>query len=87
MVVWGFNLDGFDREGLRGILGEHGDEDVVDYLGFRFVCGCYVDEDVAGFEADFGVVGVDYRGHGTDSSVCVEDDGVDWRVSDYVEIA
>ena len=87
MVVRGFDLDGFNREGLRGVLGEHGDEDVIDYLGFRFVCGCYVDEDVAGLEADFGVVGVDYWGHGADSSVRVEDDGVNWRVSDYVEIA
>ena len=87
MVMRGSDLDGFDREGLRGVLGEHGDEDVVDYLGFGFVCGCYVDENVAGFEADFGVVGVDDWGHGADSSVRVEDHRVDWRVSDNVEIA
>ncbi len=84
VVVWRFDLDGFDREGLRGVLGEHGDKDVVHYLGFCFVGGCDVDEDIAGFEADFGMVGVDYGGHGADCAVCVEDDWVDGRVSDYV---
>lgn len=84
MVVWGSNLDGFDREGLRGVLGEHGNDDVVHYLGFRLVGGCYVDEDVARFEADFGVVGIDYWRHGADCSVCVKDDWVNRGVFDYV---
>ena len=84
VVVWGFNLDGFDRKGLRGVLREHGDDDVVYYLGFRFVGGCYIDEDVAGFEADFGVVRVDNWGHGADCSIRVEDDWVDRGVFDYV---
>ena len=86
MVVWRFDLDWLDCEGLRSVLREHGDNDVVYYLSFRFVGGCYVDEDVACFEANFGVVGVDYWGHGADCSICVEDDGVDGRFPDDVEI-
>lgn len=86
-VVGGVDLDGFDGEGVGGVLGEHGDEDVVDDFGFGFVGGGYVDEDVAGLGADFRVVGIYYWGHGADGSVGVEDDGVDWGVSDYVEVA
>ena len=86
VVVWGFDLDGFDREGLGCILREHGDNDVVYYLGFRSVGSCYVNEDVAGFEANFGVFGVDYWGHGADRSICVKDDWVDGRVFDYVKV-
>ena len=56
-------MDGLDGEGLGGVLGEHGDEYIVHNFGFGFVgCG-YVDEDVAGFEADLGVVGIDDWGH------------------------
>ena len=84
VIVWRFNLDGFNCEGLRGVLGEHRDDDVVYYLGFCFVRGCYVDEDIAGFKADFGVVGIDYWRHRADCSVCIEDDGVDWGIFDYV---
>lgn len=84
VVVWGADLDRFDCEGLRGILGEHGDDDIVYYLGFCFVGCCYVDEDVAGFEAYFGVVRIDYWRHGANCSVCVEDDWVDGGVFDYV---
>ena len=87
VVVWGVDLDRFDCEGFRGILREHSDDDVVYYLGFRSVGGCYVNEDVAGFEADFGVVGVDYWRHGADCSICIKNDWVDWRVSDYVKVA
>ena len=62
-VVWRADLDGLDGEGFGGVLREHGDEDVVYNLGFGFVgCG-YVDEDVAGFEADLGVVGIYDWGH------------------------
>lgn len=86
VIVWGIDLDGLDREWLRRVLGEHGDNDIVYYLGFCFVRGCYIDEDVAGFEADFGVVGIDYWRHGADCSVCVEDDWVDGGVFDYVQI-
>ena len=86
MVMWGFYLDGFDCEGFRGVLREHGDEDIVYYLGFRFVGGRYVDKDVAGFEADLGMVGIDYWGHGADGPVRVENDWINWGVSDYVEI-
>ena len=64
MVMRGVYLDGFDREGLRGVLGEHGNKDIIYNLGFCFIGGCYVDEDVAGFEADLGVVGINYWGHG-----------------------
>ncbi len=84
VVVRGFDLDGLDREGLRGVLGEHCDDDIVYYLGFCFVGGCYVDEDVVGLEADFRVVGVDNWGHGADCSVRVEDHWVDRGVFYYV---
>lgn len=87
VVVWRYDLDRFDGEGLGSVLGKHGDQDVVYYLGFRFVGGCYVYKDVAGFEADLGVVGIDYWGHGADRSVCVENDRVDGGVSNYVEIS
>ena len=87
VVVWGADLDGLDGEGVGCVLGEHGDEDVVDDFGFGFVGGGDVDEDVAGFGADFRVVRVYDWGHGADGSVGVEDDGVDWGVSDYVEVA
>ncbi len=86
MVVCGYDLDGLNREGLRGVLGEHGDEDIIHNFSFRLVGGSYIDEDVAGFEADFRVVGVDYWGHGADSSVCVEDDGIDGGVPDNMEV-
>ena len=84
VVVRGNDLDRFDCERLRGVLGEHCDEDVVYNLGFRFVCGGYVDEDVAGSEADFGVVGIDDWRHRADCSVCVENNGVDGGVFNYV---
>ena len=84
VIVWRFDLDRFDCEGLRGVLGKHGDENVVYYLGFCFVGGCYVDEDVASFQADFGVVGIDYWRHGAYCPVRIEDDWVDWGVFNYV---
>ena len=80
----GVDLNRFDGEWLRGILGEHRDDDVIYYLRFRFVGGRYVNEDVAGFEADLRVIGIyDWR-HGADCSVCVEDDWINWGVFDYV---
>ena len=58
-VVRRADLDGLDGEGFGGVLREHGDENIVNNFGFSLVgCG-YVDEDIAGFEADFGVVGID----------------------------
>lgn len=63
MVVCGFDLDRLDGEGFGGVLGEHGDEDVVYDFGFCFIGCCYVYEDIFGFEADLGVVGVYYWGH------------------------
>ncbi len=62
-VLRGADLNRLDGEGFGGVLGEHGDEDIVYNFGFGFVgCG-YVDEDVAGFEADLGVVGIYDWGH------------------------
>ena len=63
MVVRGVDLDGFDGERFGGVLGEHRDEDVVDDFCFGLVGRCDIDEDVAGFGADFGMVRVDYWGH------------------------
>ena len=62
-VVRRADLDGLDGEGFGGVLGEHGNKDVVNNFGFSLVGCCYVDEDVAGFEADFGVVGIYDWGH------------------------
>ena len=87
MVVRRLDLDGLNGEGVGGVLREHGDEDIVDDFGFGFVGSGDVDEDVTGLEADFRVVGVYYWGHGADCSVGVKDDGVDWRVSDYMQVA
>ena len=59
----GADVDGLNGERFGGVLGEHGDEDIVNNLSFSLVgCG-YVDEDVAGFEANFGVVGIYDWGH------------------------
>lgn len=69
--------DGGLREGFGGVLGEHGDNDVVTDLGFRLVGCCDVDEDIAGFKGDFGMIGVDNGRHGADRAVGVEDHGVD----------
>lgn len=87
VVVGGVDLDGFDGEWVVGVLGEHGDEDVVDDLGFGFV-GCRdVDEDVSCFGTDFRVVAVYYWRHGADCPVGVEYDRIDWGVSNYVKVA
>lgn len=72
------NLNGLDCEGLFRVLAEHGHEDVVHYFSLGLVRRCYIDEDVAGFGADFRVVGIYYWRHRADCSVGVEDDRVDW---------
>lgn len=75
------------RKGFGGVLGEHGDNDVVTDLGFGLVGCCYVDEDVAGFKGDFGMVGIDDGRHGANCAVGVEDNGVDGRVPYYMQIS
>lgn len=87
MVVRGVDLDGLDCEGFLCVLGEHGDKDVVDYLGFCLVCRCYINEDIACFGADFGVIGIDYWGHGADCSIGVKNNRIHRGVSNDVEVS
>ena len=77
VVVGGGDADLFDGEGGGGVLGKHADEDVIHDFEFGAVgCG-EVDEDVAGLEGDFAVIGVDDGGHRADCPIGVEDDRVD----------
>lgn len=59
VVVFRYDLDGLDCEGLGGVGGEHGDHHVGDDLEFRQVRGRDLDEDVGGVECDLGMVAVD----------------------------
>lgn len=87
MIVRGENLDRLNSERFVRVLREHADKYIVDDLGFRFVGGRDVDENVAGFGADLRVVGIYYRGHGADGSVGIEDDGIDRRISYYMKVS
>ena len=53
-LVW--RREGVLGKGFFGLLGEHGNEDVVTYFRFGDVCCCDIDEDIPGIETDFGVV-------------------------------
>ncbi len=56
----GVDGDGADlREGLLGVLGKHGDEDVDDNLDFGFVGRCCFDKYVLCFGTYLRVVAVD----------------------------
>ena len=47
------------REWLRCVLGEHRDNDVVDYLDFSFIRSRHFYEYISGIKTDFGMIPVD----------------------------
>lgn len=87
VVVRGVYFDGLDCKGFLCVLREHGHQDIIDNFGFRLVRRCNINEDITCFGTYFGMVGVDYWGHGADCPVGVEDDRIYWGVSNDVEVS
>jgi hypothetical protein len=70
------HLDRGVRERLFAVLGEHGRHDVRDYVQFREVGCCQVNEDVARVQCDLAMLRVDDWRHGQNTILRIVYDGV-----------
>lgn len=75
------------RERLPAIFGEHGSDHVHDDIQLGLICSCYIDENVPCVQRDLAVLRVDNGRHGKNTVLRVVNDGVDWGVSDNVQIS